>query len=115
MRKLTQLAKWVAVQPSRRTAAALTITAAFAAVGVTAAPGNAAPAHKAKKASYRFRYDDFKQPKLRHGLLAVLGTDGNDKIALRLKKGDPDVIEVDVGDDGSADFSFMRRKISAIV
>jgi Ca2+-binding RTX toxin-like protein len=116
MRNLIQLAKSVAVRPTRRAASALTITAAVAAVGITAAQGNAAPTHKAKKASYRFRYDDqFKQPKLRHGLLAVVGTEGNDKIALRLQAGNPDVIEVDVGDDGSADFSFKRRKISAIV
>jgi Ca2+-binding RTX toxin-like protein len=116
MRNLIQLAKSAAVRPTRRTASALTITAALAVAGVTAAQGNAAPSHKGKKASHRLRYDDvFKQPKLRLGLLAVVGSQGNDKIALRLEAGNPDVIEVDVGDDGSADFSFKRRKISAIV
>ena len=38
----------------------------------------------------------------------------NDNIALRLQAGDPGVLQVDVGDDGSADFSFKRDRIAAI-
>jgi Alpha/beta hydrolase family/RTX calcium-binding nonapeptide repeat (4 copies) len=40
---------------------------------------------------------------------AVLGA-----VALRLKAGDPTIVQVDAGDDGSADFSFARNDVSAI-
>src|SRR5262249_4422163 len=56
----------------------------------------------------------FDRPKLQHGLLTVVGTELADKIALRLKAGDPATLQVDVGDDGSADFSFKRKKVSRI-
>src|SRR5207248_7664919 len=52
--------------------------------------------------------------KLMHGLLTIEGTEASDKIALRLRAGDPGTLEVDVGDDGSADFSFDRNKITKI-
>ena len=47
-------------------------------------------------------------PKLEHGVLTVDGLSGDDRIVLRLKAGDPDVLEVDADGDGSADFSFDR-------
>jgi Ca2+-binding RTX toxin-like protein len=56
----------------------------------------------------------FKRPKLRRGVLSVIGTDDGERIALRLKSAEPDFLQVDVGDDGSADFSFKRRKIARI-
>jgi predicted lipoprotein with Yx(FWY)xxD motif len=56
----------------------------------------------------------FQRPKLAHGLLSINGTSGSDRLALRLKAGDPQTLQVDVGDDGSADFSFDRRKIAKI-
>jgi predicted lipoprotein with Yx(FWY)xxD motif len=59
-------------------------------------------------------YSRFKHPKLRHGLLTVEGTEASEKIALRLRAGDPGILEIDVGDDGSADFSFKREKIAKI-
>src|SRR6266566_6803462 len=52
--------------------------------------------------------------KLRHGLLTIEGTDVSDRIALRLKAGRPDILQVDVGDDGSADFSFERKHVRQI-
>src|SRR5262249_20670082 len=61
------------------------------------------------------RQSQFKRPQLERGLLSVVGTPGSDTVALRLEKGDPDTLQVDVGDDGSADFSFKRRKIAAIL
>src|SRR5262249_47033510 len=51
---------------------------------------------------------------LGNGQLAVLGSDAADKIALRLKAGDPAVIQVAVGDDGTADFSFNRAAVARI-
>jgi predicted lipoprotein with Yx(FWY)xxD motif/Ca2+-binding RTX toxin-like protein len=61
------------------------------------------------------QFRGFKRPKLRHRVLSVVGTAAADKIALRLKAGDPATLQVDVGDDGSADFSFKRAKIAKIV
>jgi Ca2+-binding RTX toxin-like protein len=51
---------------------------------------------------------------LRHGVLEVKGSDDNDTVALRLAAGDPLHIQVDVGNDGSPDFSFARADVGAI-
>ena len=48
------------------------------------------------------------------GTLTVEGGDRPNTVALRLKKDDPTRIQVDVGDDGSADFSFARSNVRAI-
>ena len=56
----------------------------------------------------------FKHPKLKHGVLTVKGTEASDRIALRLEAGNPGILQVDVGDDGSADFSFERKEIAKI-
>src|SRR6266498_1674585 len=52
--------------------------------------------------------------KLSHGLLTITGTEAGDKLALRLKPRDRDILQIDVGDDGSADFSFKRKHIARI-
>jgi Ca2+-binding RTX toxin-like protein len=46
--------------------------------------------------------------------LQVTGNSRSQAIALRLKAGDPTTLEVDAGDDGSADFSFARNSFSSI-
>ena len=51
---------------------------------------------------------------LRRGNLTIEGTEAGDKIALRLKAGASDTLQVDVGDDGSANFSFKRKRIAKI-
>jgi predicted lipoprotein with Yx(FWY)xxD motif len=61
-----------------------------------------------------FRRSLFTHQKLEHGLLRIGGTSADDTIALRLKAGDPNTLEVDFGNNGSADFSFDRTKISRI-
>jgi hypothetical protein len=81
---------------------AAAVAAALVVVGPAAAHGKA----------HRYR---FERPKLRHHTLVVVGTPGNDRITLRLKAGDPDVLQVDAGDDGSADFSRRLEPIDAIV
>ncbi len=48
------------------------------------------------------------------GALEVQGNNRANAVALRLKAGDPTRVQVDVGDDGSADFSFARSDLSAI-
>jgi Ca2+-binding RTX toxin-like protein len=47
-------------------------------------------------------------------VLTIEGTDGSDTIALRLQAGDPGILQVDVRDDGSADFSFERADVASI-
>ena len=70
------------------------------AIGVSS--GTAAPSHGVKAS-------------LGYGTLMVKGTKASEKITLRLKAGDSSVLEVDAGDDGSADFSFARPNIARIV
>jgi hypothetical protein len=49
------------------------------------------------------------------GVLTVTGSGANDQLALRLAAGSPDTLEVDFGDDGSAEHSFDRTTFSRIV
>jgi RTX calcium-binding nonapeptide repeat (4 copies) len=51
---------------------------------------------------------------LENGTLAVDGGNQANSVALRLKQGDATRIQVDVGDNGSADFSFARGNVNAI-
>ena len=51
---------------------------------------------------------------IRRGTLEVKGSDQANVVALRLRAGDPSRVEVDVGDNSSADFSFARGEIAAI-
>jgi len=86
---------------ARLAASAAAATAALAgAAGLTATQANAAQPVRAH---------------LRHALLAIEGTKASDKIALRLESGNPRVLQVDAGDDGTPDFSFPLAKIGAIV
>ena len=52
--------------------------------------------------------------KAKHGTLEVKGSGGSDVVALRLKPGDPNRIQVGVGDDGAADFSFQRQVVKRL-
>jgi hypothetical protein len=72
---------------------------AVAAVLVTAGPASAAQSNTAWIA---------------HDTLVVRGSDHDDRIALRLKAGAPTILEVDFGDDGTAERSFDRATFSKI-
>jgi hypothetical protein len=96
---------------SRAKGLASAIVAAAAVAGVFACVGQA----QAAQAHKHSNHPHFKHPKLRHGVLTVRGTRASDRIALRLKAGDPATLQVDFGDDGSADFSFDRADIAMIV
>ena len=114
MKNLFRLEESRNVRPaSWLTAAALVIAvgAAGAAASIAAGPGNAA---SAVKAPYPPKAAKFKHPKLKHGVLTIKGTNASDKIALRLQAGQPDILQVDVRDDGSADFSFKRKQIAKV-
>ena len=54
------------------------------------------------------------QAELDGGTLRVDGGDRPNSVALRLKAGDLNRIQVDAGDNGSADFSFARGDVDAI-
>jgi predicted lipoprotein with Yx(FWY)xxD motif len=86
-----------------------------AGAGLTAFGGRWDPVSAAGSALRKRMSSRFKRPKLSHGVLTIEGTNASDKIALRLKAGDSGVLQVDVGDNGSADFSFKRKNVAKIV
>jgi Ca2+-binding RTX toxin-like protein len=90
----------------RRVAAVSVVAAGVAAVtaGASPAQGAAARHHNHPRARVQFE---------RHAL-RVQGANGNDAIALRLAAGNPAVVQVDLGDNGSADFSVQRARIQTI-
>ncbi|MDQ4069807.1 MAG: hypothetical protein M3203_10120 [Actinomycetota bacterium] len=51
---------------------------------------------------------------VKKGVLIVTGTPGDDSITLRLQAGDPTKLEVDVGADGTPDFTFDRAIFTAV-
>jgi hypothetical protein len=53
--------------------------------------------------------------KIKAGVLTVTGTSGADVISARLKSGDSSTLEIDVGADGTADFTFDRQRFATIV
>jgi Ca2+-binding RTX toxin-like protein len=91
------------------------VVAAAGATGIVAEAGNAAPATKPGQYSYPPRSAKFQRPKLKQGVLTIKGTNASDKITLRPQAGQPDTLQVDVGDDGSPDFSFARSSIAKVV
>jgi len=52
--------------------------------------------------------------KISGDVLRIKGTHHDDRITLRLNARDTNVIEIDAGDDGSADFSFDRSRFTSI-
>jgi Ca2+-binding RTX toxin-like protein len=94
---------------------ALAVAAVAAVAGVLAGAANAVPASAAAAAPASKKGEPFKAPTLENGLLTVEGTNAADRIALRLETGQPGILQVDFGDDGSAEFSFARRAIAQIV
>jgi len=100
---------------ARLAASAVAVATAVAgAAGILAGQGSAAPLLTADKGSQGSKKPKFKHPTLKRGLLAIGGTKASDRIALRLKAGNPRILQVDVGNNGSADFSFKRKKVLRI-
>lgn len=52
--------------------------------------------------------------RVHNGTLQITGTAGADKLSLRLDPGQPNVLDVDVNEDGTTDFSFDRSTFGAI-
>jgi Ca2+-binding RTX toxin-like protein len=102
------------VWPLHVAVSAIAATALVVATGAVAARGHASPYRRAYRSLHRPGDPGSPQARLAHGLLAVEGTSADDKIALRLKAGDPSTLQVDFGDDGSAEFEFPRANVAAI-
>lgn len=51
---------------------------------------------------------------IKNGLLTLTGNSESTKVALRLRSGAPSTLDVDVGDDGTADLSFDRTRFDRI-
>jgi Ca2+-binding RTX toxin-like protein len=82
-----------------------------AAAGIAAA----AAIFPAQGAAARNRHNlESAHVRVAHHTLRVRGTEANNRIALRLAAGNPAVIQVDLGDNGSANFSFRRATIESI-
>jgi Ca2+-binding RTX toxin-like protein len=112
MKKLVRITERRSMRPVRLAVWVVAVAVAVAgAAGIVAGQGNAAPGNKPSNPRGPAK---FKHPKLTHGVLTIKGTNASDKIALRLQAGEPGILEVDVGDDGSADFSFDRTRVAAI-
>jgi Ca2+-binding RTX toxin-like protein len=95
-------------------AALVVAVAAAGAAGIAAERGSAATNGNAPKASYPPRQAKLQRPKLKRGVLTIKGTKASDKITLRLQAGQSDILQVDVGDDGSPDFSVARSMVAKI-
>src|SRR4029079_2556027 len=88
---------------------------AAAALGGTAGPAAAHGAHGHKAASHQSRHEaGLGIARLYDGLLAVEGTNADDRIALRVQAGNPAILQVDLGDDGSGEFSIPRAEVARI-
>jgi hemolysin type calcium-binding protein len=86
----------------------------FGAIGVLSVLVALAAALIAAADSYASGKVDGVRAAVNHGTLNVTGSDGGQQVALRLKANDPSTIQVDAGDNGSADFSFASRAVDAI-
>lgn len=84
----------------------------LAVVAVAVAAGLATAAGPADGAAREVM--PIKHPKLKDGLLTIEGTKRSDRLSLRLEAGDPGVLQLDVGDDGSPDYDFARHDVGRI-
>jgi Ca2+-binding RTX toxin-like protein len=91
--------------------AAAVVAVAAAAAAILPAQGAAAP-HR-HVAQHRHHVERA-HVRLEHHTLEVKGTSASDAIALRLAAGSPAIVQVDIGDDGSPDFTFARAAIEEI-
>jgi Ca2+-binding RTX toxin-like protein len=73
-----------------------------------------AAAYPARGAAALHHHVAHTQARLAHHTLRVKGTNANDAIALRLAAGNSGVIQVDLGDNGSADSSFPAAAVDRI-
>ena len=114
MRNFIRLHDSRVVRPALLAVSAVAAIATVGGTAGTAAGYGTASAHHAHHASQLRKQAAFNDPHLAHGELALEGTNAGDRLALRLQSGNPAILQVDVGDDGSADFRFARAEIAKI-
>ncbi len=114
MRNFIRLHDSRALRPALLAVSAVAAIAAVGGTAGTAAGHGTPPAHHMHKASQLRKEAAFNDPQLANGELTIEGTNADDRLALRLQSGNPAVLQVDVGDDGSADFRFARTDIAKI-
>ena len=93
---------------------ALLAAVAFGGAAGTAAAHGGAAAHKGYKAAHKRHEANVGFVRFYDGTLAVMGGNRDDRLALGLQAGNPAVLQVDVGDDGSSDFSIPRAEVARI-
>jgi hemolysin type calcium-binding protein len=98
---------FIRLHDSRALRPALLAVSAVAAIAAAGGTAGTAAGHGVPPANHA-------RAQLAYGALAIDGTNAADRVALRLQNGDPAILQVDVGDDGSADFSFARAEITRI-
>jgi Ca2+-binding RTX toxin-like protein len=98
----------------RSVTAALAVAGTVAGVAAIATTPGSAAAPAFEKSTHAHKQHGLKPPKLHHGLLSINGTNRSDTIAIRLQAGNPTVLQVDVGDDGTADFHFPAAAVTAL-
>ena len=104
MNKLIRTTESRTVRRARLAASALGVAVAVAgAAAITPAQGSAAASHGKHGIAA-----------LEQGLLAVDGTGAGETIALRLKAGQPLILQVDIDGDGQADAEFVRADVARI-
>ena len=111
----------------RRAVMGALFVAALLGLGALLLPNGAYAAAQAKpkpkiskgKAKAKYKQPKHKKPKVKghvkKRVLVVIGTHRGETIALRLKAGNPNKLQVDVGNNGSADWQFNRKSFNQIV
>ena len=87
------------------------IAAVAGGAAMMAAPGTAAPTLMGWNL---YANDEVGAPKLDHGVLRIEGSGAGELIALRLQEGQPGFLQVDFGDNGSAEFTIDRSGVEGI-
>ncbi len=101
MRTITRIRNRHTAKAGRLGLVSLVVAALAGGAGIAAVQADAAA-------------NQIKRPKLRDGVLSIEGSKRSDRLALRLQAGNPGVLELDVGDDGYADFAIARDRIDRI-
>ena len=94
---------------------AVSTLVAAAVLGGTAGPAAAHRSHGHKAASHQGRHEaGVGIARLYGGVLAVEGTNADDRIAVGVQAGNPTILQVDLGDDGSGEFSIPRAEVERL-
>ena len=101
MKTITRIRNRHTAKAGRLGLVSLVVAALAGGAGIAPVQADAAP-------------NQIKRPQLRDGVLSIEGSKRSDRLALRLQAGNPGVLELDVGDDGYADFAIARDRIGQI-